>query len=289
MNAIPAVIAGVQEIAMTTPCSSEGRIAPEVLVAAAECGIHEVYRIGGAQAIAALAYGTESIRKVDKITGPGNAYVAAAKRLVFGAVGIDTIAGPTEIVVVADLSADPRFVAADLLAQAEHDELASPICIVTSAPLAAAVDSAVSDVLASAPRRAIARKAFDGQGVIIIVRRTQDAINIVNHLAPEHCELMIKNARVHAAKVTNAGSIFVGPWSTEALGDYSAGPNHTLPTAGAARFSSPLGVADFMKFTNVIEVSRAGFERLAPGVETLARVEGLHGHAASVAVRRNFR
>lgn len=287
MNAIPAVIAGVGEIAMTTPCSSEGRIAPEVLVAAAECGIHEVYRIGGAQAIAALAYGTESIRKVDKITGPGNAYVAAAKRLVFGAVGIDTIAGPTEIVVVADSSADPRLVAADLLAQAEHDELASPICIVTSASLAASIEKAVRDVLASAPRRAIARKAFEGQGIIIVVRRAQDAINIVNLLAPEHCELMVRKARIHAAKVTNAGSIFVGPWSTEALGDYSAGPNHTLPTAGAARFSSPLGVADFMKFTNVIEVSRAGFQRLAAGVETLARVEGLHGHAASIAVRRN--
>jgi histidinol dehydrogenase len=286
MNAIPAVIAGVKEVVMTTPCNARGKIAPEVLVAAAECGIREMYRVGGAQAIAVLAYGTESIRRVDKITGPGNAYVAAAKRLVFGAVGIDAIAGPTEIVIVADSTADPRFIAADLLAQAEHDELAAPICIVTSLSLAGAVDAAVSEALSNAPRQGIARQSFDRHGVIIIARNVKEALDFVNLLAPEHCELLVRNAHAHAAKVANAGSVFVGSWSTEALGDYAAGPNHTLPTAGTARFSSPLGVGDYMKFTNVIEVSRPGFHKIAGTVETLARVEGLYGHIASVAVRR---
>lgn len=288
MNAIPARIAGVEEIAMTTPCNGEGKIAPEVLVAAHECGIGEIYRVGGAQAIAALAYGTESIRPVEKITGPGNAYVAAAKRLVFGTVGIDMIAGPTEIVVVADGTARPVLVAADLIAQAEHDESAAPILITTSRSLAREVAIEIDRQLETAPRKGIARRAFDGQGLIVLVRSLADAAEIVNMIAPEHLELMVQNPRKSLARIRNAGSVFLGTWATEALGDYVAGVNHTLPTSGSARFSSPLGVADFMKFMNVIEVSRGAFRRLAPAAETLAGVEGLAGHAASLRIRREL-
>jgi len=289
MNAVPARIAGVREIVMATPAGADGRIPAEVLVAAAESGIAEIYRMGGAQAIAALAYGTESIRPVDKITGPGNAYVAAAKRMVFGAVGIDMIAGPTEVVVVADRSARPEFIAADLLAQAEHDELASPICIVSSQAQAESVLRRVEDQVAAAERGAIARKAFDGQGVAIIAPKKKDAADIVNMIAPEHVELLVNDPRSYARMIRNAGSIFLGPWSTEAFGDYAAGPNHTLPTSGSARFSSPLGVSDFVKFSNLIEISRPAFMRLAPHVRELARGEGLYGHERSVAIREERR
>ncbi|HTY59355.1 MAG TPA: histidinol dehydrogenase [Bacteroidota bacterium] len=288
MNAIPARIAGVGEIVMASPSGPEGRLPAEVLVAASESGISEIYRIGGAQAIAALAFGTESIRRVDKITGPGNAYVAAAKRMVFGAVGIDMIAGPTEVVVVADGTARAEFVAADLIAQAEHDELASPVCIVGTRVLAEKISRAVDDQIERAPRKAIARKAFEGQGVIIIVGSRKEAADIVNMLAPEHVELMVKDPRSFAGRIVNAGSIFLGSWSTEALGDYMAGPNHTLPTSGTARFSSPLGVADFMKFSNVIDVTRPALARLAPHVRELARAEGLFGHERSVAIREEL-
>ena len=286
MNALPARIAGVKEIVIATPCSQEGKIAPEVLVAAAECGITEIYRIGGAQAVAALAYGTESIPRVEKITGPGNAYVAAAKRLVFGIVGIDMIAGPTEVVIVADRTARAELVAADLIAQAEHDELAAPIVVLLAEKLAAGIEREVAKQLARAPRQSIARKAFEGQGLIILARGRDQAAAIVNLIAPEHLELMLVRPRLFSGKIRNAGSIFLGRWSTEAMGDYVAGPNHTLPTSGSARFSSPLGVADFMKFTNVIELNEEAFRRLAPAVETLARAEGLHGHGASVSIRR---
>jgi len=286
MNAIPAVIAGVKEIVMATPCSREGKISPEVLATARECGIEEIYRIGGAQAIAALAYGTESIRRVDKITGPGNAYVAAAKQMLYGTVGIDVIAGPTEVVIVADGDARPEFVAADLIAQAEHDERAVPICITTDSRLADSVCAELDRQLELAPRRDIARRALDQQGMIIQVESLSDAAELVNQLAPEHLEVLLRKPEAFAAKVKHAGSIFLGSWSTEALGDYAAGPNHTLPTSGTARFSSPLGVLDFVKFTNIITFSRNEFERLADCVETLAKVEGLHGHAASVAIRR---
>jgi len=289
MNAIPAVIAGVKEIVMTTPCSREGKISPEVLAAARECGISEIYRIGGAQAVAALAYGTESIRRVDKITGPGNAYVAAAKQMLYGTVGIDVIAGPTEVVIVADAQARPDFIAADLIAQAEHDERAMPICITTEARLAGAICAELDRQLESAPRRDIARRALDQQGVIVQVSSLKEAADLVNDLAPEHLEVLLKNPDAFASKVKHAGSIFLGNWSTEALGDYAAGPNHTLPTSGTARFSSPLGVLDFIKFSNVITFSKKEFERLADPVEALARVEGLHGHAASVAIRRGRR
>lgn len=286
MNAIPARIAGVEHVVMTTPCSPEGKISPEVLVAAGECGITEMYRVGGAQAIAALAYGTESIMPVEKITGPGNAYVAAAKRLVFGVVGIDMIAGPTEIVIFADASARPAFVAADMIAQAEHDELAAAIVVTTSVSLAGRIEREVARQLESAPRRNIARMSLEGEGLIIVVRGLSEGIEIVNRLAPEHLEIMARGPRRIAARIRNAGSIFLGPWSCEAFGDYLAGPNHTLPTSGSSRFSSPLSVADFMKFSNIIEISHKAFERLGPSVETLALAEGLHGHAASVAVRR---
>jgi histidinol dehydrogenase len=289
MNAVPAGIAGVEEIVMASPPGPDGRLPAEVLVAASESGITEIYRIGGAQAIAALAFGTESIRRVDKITGPGNTYVAAAKRMVFGEVGIDMIAGPTEVVVVADSTARAEFVAADLMAQAEHDELASPICIVPSRAQAEKVSRAVASQLEVTPRRAIARKALDGQGVIIVSGSIRETAAIVNMIAPEHLELMVKNPRSYARRIRNAGSIFLGSWSTEALGDYVAGPNHTLPTSGSARFSSPLGVADFMKFSNVIEVTRPAFRRLAPHVRELARAEGLFAHERSVTIRGDAR
>jgi histidinol dehydrogenase len=289
MNAIPARIAGVGQIVMASPPGPDGRVAAEVLVAAAESGITEIYRIGGAQAIAAFAFGTESIPRVDKITGPGNAYVAAAKRMVFGTVGIDMIAGPTEVVVVADGAARPEYVAADLMAQAEHDELASPLCIVNSRSLAEKIDRAVSVELEAAPRKAIARKAFEGQGIIIVAGSRKESAAIVNMLAPEHVELMVKDPQSFARLVSNAGSIFLGSWSTEALGDYAAGPNHTLPTSGSARFSSPLGVGDFMKFSNIIDVSLTALKRLGPHVRELARAEGLLAHERSVTIRAGGR
>lgn len=289
MNAVPARIAGVGEIVMASPPGPDGRLPAEVLVAAAESGIAEIYRMGGAQAVAALAFGTESIRRVDKITGPGNAYVAAAKRLVFGAVGIDMIAGPTEVVIVADGKARPDFVAADLIAQAEHDELASPICIAATRAQAEKISRAVDLQLEITPRKAIARKAFEGQGVIIVAGSTKESAEIVNMLAPEHLELMVKEPRAYARRITHAGSIFLGPWSTEALGDYVAGPNHTLPTSGSARFSSPLGVTDFMKFSNLIEVTHPALRRLAPHACELARAEGFFAHERSITIREEGR
>jgi histidinol dehydrogenase len=289
MNAIPAALAGVNEIVMTTPCNADGKIAPEVLVAAKECGVTEIYRIGGVQAIGALAYGTESIRRVDKITGPGNAYVAAAKKLVFGTVGIDMIAGPTEVVIVADGTANPSFVAADLIAQAEHDESSWPILITTSAPLATAVSEEVARQLVDAPRRAVASRAIEQHGIILIVANVKVAAEITNTLAPEHLEVVLRKPDPFVRSIRHAGSIFVGSWAAEALGDYIAGPNHTLPTLGTARFSSPLGVQDFMKFSNVIRLTSGAFRRLAPHVEVLAEAEGLAGHAASVRIRRESR
>ncbi len=286
MNALPARIAGVREIAMVTPCNTDGIIRPEVLAAAAESGVTEVYRVGGAQAIAALAFGTETIKPVDKITGPGNAYVAAAKKLVFGRVGIDMIAGPTEVVIVADATANPAFVAADLIAQAEHDESATAILITFSPALVQEVELQINLQLEKTPRRDITRKALEGQGVAVLVSGEKEAIEAVNAIAPEHLEVMVRHPRRFAKKISKAGSIFVGAWSTEALGDYVAGPNHTLPTLGTARFSSPLGVHDFFRFTNVIEVSRRMHAKLAPHAEVLAEAEGLHGHAASLRIRR---
>jgi histidinol dehydrogenase len=286
MNAVPAVIAGVKEIVLATPPATDGSVRAEILVAAHECGVHEMYRVGGAQAVAALAFGTESIRPVDKITGPGNMYVAAAKRMVFGRVGIDMIAGPTEVVIVADDAARARYVAADLIAQAEHDEEAAPICICFSRKKAAEIRQEVERQLSSAARQTIASQAFDQHGTIILLKRPREAAEIINALAPEHLEIMVKNSEALLKLVRHAGSIFVGTWATEALGDYIVGANHTLPTSGTARFSSPLGVHDFTKFSNVVSCSHKGFLALAPDVEILAAAEGLDGHAASVRVRK---
>jgi histidinol dehydrogenase len=288
MNALPAAIAGVPEIVMVTPARPDGSVCAGVLVAARECGIKDVFRIGGAQAIAALAFGTSSIPRVDKITGPGNAYVAAAKRMLYGRVGIDMIAGPTEVVVVADETARPEYVAADLIAQAEHDETAAAICITTSAHAAQAVERAVAAQLDDAPRREIASAALEQHGAIIMVQTLKDALRVVNMITPEHLEIMVRRARAFAGGVHAAGSIFVGTWSTEALGDYVAGPNHTLPTMSTARFSSALGVQDFQRYTQVIEVTRRRFLELAPHAEVLAEAEGLHAHAASVRIRRRM-
>ena len=286
MNAIPASIAGVADVVMVTPCSPDGFIRPEVLAAAHMCGIREIYRIGGAQAIAALAYGTESIKAVDKITGPGNAYVASAKKQVFGTVGIDMIAGPTEVVIVAEGNANPVYIAADMIAQAEHDERASSILLTTDETLVGNVERELVRQLGSAPRGAIARKALEAYGALVVVKSLADAAAIVDRIAPEHLEVLVRRPRAFVRKVRNAGAIFVGEWSTEALGDYILGPNHTLPTQSTARFSSALGVQDFMRFSNVIEVSRKGFRSVAPYVEALARAEGLAGHEASVRLRR---
>lgn len=286
MNALPAKIAGVAEIVMATPCNVYGDVLPEVLVAAKECGVSEMYRIGGAQAIGALAYGTETIPAVDKITGPGNAYVAAAKQQVFGVVGIDMIAGPTEVVVIADESANPTYVAADLIAQAEHDELASAVCITTSPAIAELVSIEVERLMQDSPRKAIVARAMENHGAVIVVKNIDTAIEIANTLAPEHLEVLVKKPAAVVRRIANAGAIFVGEWSTEALGDYVAGPNHTLPTSGTARFSSALSTYDFMKYTNIVECSRQRFLKLAPHIEALAEVEGLAGHAASVRVRR---
>jgi len=289
MNAVPARIAGVKEVVMTTPCSREGKISPEVLVAAGECGITEIYRIGGAQAIGALAFGTESILRVDKITGPGNAYVAAAKKLVYGRVGIDVIAGPTEVVIVADESAHPSFVAADLIAQAEHDENAVPICITDSNLLVEGIQAELRRQVEGSPRKMVVLSSLRRHGVIILVGRLKDAVNIVNELAPEHLQVLTRKPERFAGKVTTAGAIFLGPWSPEALGDYVAGPNHTLPTSGTARFSSALSVSDFLRFTNIIRFSKSGFARLVRHAEVLAEAEGLVGHAASVRIRNEER
>ena len=266
MNAIPARIAGVTEIVMASPSGPEGRLPAEVLVAASESGITEIYRIGGAQAIAALAFGTESIRRVDKITGPGNAYVAAAKRMVFGEVGIDMIAGPTEVVVVADATARAEFVAADLIAQAEHDELASPVCIVGTRAQAEKIASAVDVQLESAPRQGNCTEGIRRTGGHYHFRVEKGDRGHRQHAGPRACGADGEKSPLLAVRIVNAGSIFLGSWSTEALGDYVAGPNHTLPTSGTARFSSPLGVTDFMKFSNVIDITHPALRRLAPHV-----------------------
>jgi histidinol dehydrogenase len=289
MNAIPAKIAGVPEIAMITPADRDGRVTPEVLVAAAEAGVTEIYRIGGAHGIGALAYGTGSIRAVEKITGPGNAYVATAKKLLFGRVGIDMIAGPTEVLIVADGTADPAFVAADMLAQAEHDLLASAILITTERRLIPLVADELARQLEAAPRKPIAGPALEKHGAFVLVRSLAQAADLVNRMAPEHLEVILRKPEPFLKTIRNAGAIFVGKWSTEALGDYVAGPNHTLPTMGSARFSSALSVYDFLRFTNILRVAREGFNTLAPHAEVLAEAEGLFAHAASVKIRRGTR
>jgi histidinol dehydrogenase len=284
MNAIPARVAGVSRVAMAVP-APKGALNPLVLAAAKIAGVTEIFRIGGAQAIAALAYGTATIVAVDKIVGPGNAYVAAAKRQVFGAVGIDMVAGPSEVVIVADAGNDPAWIAADLLAQAEHDPAAQSILITDDASFGDRVAAAFEKILATLPRAKVARESWSRNGAIIVAA-LGDAPALIDRLAPEHLQLALDHPEKLAGQVRHAGAIFLGRYVPEALGDYVAGPNHVLPTARSARFSSGLGVLDFMKRTSLVGCDQAGFERLAPAAEALARAEGLDAHALSLSVRR---
>lgn len=286
MNAIPAQVAGVERIVMVTPPGKNGApLNPHILVAAREVGIQEVYQVGGAQAVAALAYGTESIPAVDKIVGPGNIYVALAKREVFGAVSIDMIAGPTDIAIVADESADPVYVAVDLLAQAEHDVM-SPVTLITpSRALAEAVQKEVQVQLEKMPRKAIAEVAVRERGTIVVVNDLDEAMDVLNRIAPEHCELLLHDPLHALAKVKHAGAVFLGPYTPEPVGDYFAGPNHVLPTNGTARFSSALNVDDFIKKTSVLMYSKQALLANGEKIVTLAESEGLFGHAEAVRVR----
>ena len=285
MNAIPAKIAGVDHVVMCTPCNKEGKVNPAVLVAAKEAGADEVYKVGGAQAIAAMAFGTESIPKVDKITGPGNIFVALAKKTVSGFVSIDSIAGPSEILVLADETANPRYVAADLLSQAEHDEMASAILVTTSMELAEKVSAEVDGFVAVLSRKEIIQKSLDNYGYILVADSLDDAIETVNMIASEHLEIVTKNPFEAMMKVRNAGAIFLGEYSSEPLGDYFAGPNHILPTNGTARFFSPVSVDDFVKKSSIIYYSREALEKVHKDIEYFAKAEQLTAHANSIAVR----
>jgi histidinol dehydrogenase len=284
MNAIPANVAGVERLVMTVP-TPDGILNPLVLAAARLVGIDEIYRVGGAQAVAALAYGTATIDPVDKIVGPGNAYVAAAKRRVFGRVGIDMIAGPSEILVVADRHNDPAWIAADLLSQAEHDGAAQAILMTDSLEFAAAVEAAAASHLAHLPRAEIARASWETNGALLIVAGWDEAAPLIDRIAPEHLELAIENAEALAARVHHAGAIFLGRYTPEAIGDYIAGPNHVLPTARSARFASGLGVLDFMKRTTIVGCDATSLDALAPAAIRLAEAEGLDAHALSLALR----
>ena len=285
MNVIPAKVAGVSNIIMTTPCGRDGKVYPSTLVAAKEAGVDAIYKVGGAQAIAALAFGTESIPKVDKIVGPGNIYVALAKKAVFGYVSIDSNAGPSEIMVLADETANPRFVAADLLSQAEHDEMASAILVTTSETLAEQVSVEVDKFVATLSRKEIIRKSLDNYGYILVADTMQDAIDTVNEIASEHLELVTKNPFETMTKIRNAGAIFIGEYSSEPLGDYFAGPNHVLPTNGTAKFFSPLGVDDFIKKSSIISYSREALEPVYKDIVQFAECEKLTAHANSIRVR----
>ena len=284
MNAVPASVAGVPRVVMVVP-TPDGETNPMVLAAADIAGVSEVYRIGGAQAVAALAYGTETIKPVDKITGPGNVYVAEAKRQVFGTVGIDMIAGPSEILVVADAENDPSWIAADLLSQAEHDTSSQSILITTSGALADAVADAAEGHLATLPRASIARESWETHGAIILIGDMEDAVPLVDRLAPEHLELAVEAPEELAETISHAGAIFLGRHTPEAIGDYVAGPNHVLPTAQSARFSSGLGVTDFMKRTTLVSCDVSALFRIGPAAVTLAEAEGLDAHALSVSTR----
>ena len=285
MNIMPAKVAGVKEIIMTTPCDREGRVNPTTLVAAKEAGVDKVFKVGGAQAIAALAFGTESIPKVDKIVGPGNIYVALAKKAVFGHVSIDSIAGPSEILVLADETANPRFVAADLLSQAEHDELASAILITTSQELAEQVSIEVDRFTAELSRKEIITKSLDNYGYILVAPDLETAIETANEIASEHLEIMTANAFDVMTRIKNAGAIFIGEYSSEPLGDYFAGPNHVLPTNGTAKFFSPLSVDDFIKKSSIISYSRDALEPVYKDIVQFAESEQLTAHANSIRVR----
>ncbi|WNC21468.1 histidinol dehydrogenase [Thermosynechococcus sp. PP22] len=285
MNAIPAQVAGVQRIVMVTPPGQGKGINPAVLVAAQEAGIQEIYRVGGAQAIAALAYGTETIPRVDVITGPGNLYVMLAKKQVYGRVGIDSLAGPSEVLIIADEAANPVHIAADLLAQAEHDPLAAAILLTPSLPLAKAVVTAVNEQLADHPRRVLTEKAIAHYGLIGIVESLEQAVELSNHFAPEHLELEVEDPWSLVEQVRHAGAIFLGYSTPEAVGDYLAGPNHTLPTSGAARYASALGVETFLKHSSIIQYTPAALRKQGGAVMTLAETEGLISHRDSVRLR----
>lgn len=285
MNVMPAKVAGVEKIVMTTPCNAEGEVYATTLVAAKEAGVDEIYKAGGAQAIAALAYGTESVPKVDKIVGPGNIFVALAKRAVYGHVSIDSIAGPSEVMVLADETANPRYVAADLLSQAEHDEMASAILVTTSEELAENVSVQVDKFIDELSRKEIMRKSIDNYGYILLADNMSDAIDAVNDIASEHLEIVTANPFDVMTRVKNAGAIFIGEYSSEPLGDYFAGPNHVLPTNGTAKFFSPLSVDDFIKKSSIIYYSREALEAVHIDIETFAKAEQLTAHANSIAVR----
>lgn len=282
MNVIPAKVAGVKEIIMTSPIGKDGAI---ILAAARIAGVDRIFRVGGAQAIAALAFGTRAIPRVDKIVGPGNIFVATAKRLVFGEVAIDSIAGPSEILLLADESADPAHVAADMLSQAEHDELAAALCVTLSMKTALKIQEAVKRRLAETKRRAITFKALSQYGAIIVARGFREAVELANAIAPEHIELIVERPQRWARQIRNAGAMFIGSYSAPPLGDYLAGPNHVLPTGGSARFFSPLGTYDFLKRTTIIQAEKRALRALAPKITHLARLEGLDDHARAVEAR----
>ena len=285
MNVMPAKVAGVDEIIMVTPPGKNGKVSPNTLVAAKEAGVDKIYKVGGAQAIAALAYGTESIPKVDKIVGPGNIYVALAKKAVYGHVSIDSIAGPSEILVVADETANPRYVAADLLSQAEHDELASAILVTTSEKLAHEVSDQVDGFLKELSRAEIISKSLDNYGYILLADTMEDVIDVANEIASEHLEIQTKNPFEVMTKIRNAGAIFIGEYASEPLGDYFAGPNHVLPTNGTAKFFSPLSVDDFIKKSSIISYSREALQKVHKDIESFAKAEQLTAHANSIHVR----
>ena len=285
MNVMPAKVAGVDEIIMVTPPGKNGKVSPNTLVAAKEAGVNKIYKVGGAQAIAALAYGTESIPKVDKIVGPGNIYVALAKKAVYGHVSIDSIAGPSEILVVADETANPRYVAADLLSQAEHDELASAILVTTSEKLAHEVSDQVDGFLKELSRAEIISKSLDNYGYILLADTMEDVIDVANEIASEHLEIQTKNPFEVMTKIRNAGAIFIGEYASEPLGDYFAGPNHILPTNGTAKFFSPLSVDDFIKKSSIISYSREALQKVHKDIESFAKAEQLTAHANSTHVR----
>jgi histidinol dehydrogenase len=285
MNVVPAKVAGVDQVIMTTPPGADGKVNPGTLVAADIAGVDVIYKVGGAQAIAALAYGTQSIPKVDKITGPGNIFVALAKKAVYGYVSIDSIAGPSEILVLADESANPRYVAADLLSQAEHDELASAILITTSSELAKKVSEEVDGFVAILERKEIIQKSLDNYGYILVAETMQDAIDAVNEIASEHLEILTKNPFDIMTKIRNAGAIFLGEYASEPLGDYFAGPNHILPTNGTAKFFSPVNVDDFIKKSSIISYSREALQKVNEDIILFAKSEGLTAHANSIKVR----
>ncbi|MBM4297206.1 MAG: histidinol dehydrogenase [Deltaproteobacteria bacterium] len=282
MNVIPAKVAGVKEIVMTSPIGQDGAI---IVAAAHIAGVNRIFRVGGAQAVAALAFGTATIPKVDKIVGPGNIFVATAKRLVFGEVNIDSIAGPSEILLLADDSADPRHVAADMLSQAEHDEMAAALCVTTSVSMGRKIQQAIENQLRSTKRQAITLKSLKKYGAIIVARSEKEMIDLADAIAPEHIELIVRQPQKMARRIHHAGAMFLGPYSAPPLGDYLAGPNHVLPTGGSARFFSPLGTYDFLKRTTVIQAEKRALKSLAPKIAQLARLEGLDDHARAVEAR----